>query len=133
MIEPSLGGLDVDAPEKESGGISPAEVVKLSPLDLCLLSGRVPDPVKPVRIVEVFPVRCGEAVAVSVSGVESAKLEVVCEESNESGWCGQVPAGGLRLGRPYDRAPCGASRDCSAMVMVDRSKSIRPTRRRAQV
>ncbi len=60
VTEAGLGRLEVDAFEDESGGVGPAEVVELCPLNSGLLPGRVPDPVQPVRVVEVFAVRAGE-------------------------------------------------------------------------
>jgi hypothetical protein len=53
VTEAGLGGLEVDAFEDESGGVGPAKVVELDPRDTGLLSGGIPDPVQPVRVVEV--------------------------------------------------------------------------------
>ncbi len=66
MTEAGLGRLDVDTFEDETCCIRPAEVVELDPLDPGFLLARFPDPVQPVRVVEVFPVRADEEERVGV-------------------------------------------------------------------
>jgi hypothetical protein len=45
VTEAGLGRLEVDAFKDEYGGVGPAEVMELSPFDVRLLPGRIPDPV----------------------------------------------------------------------------------------
>ena len=111
MTEAGLGRLEVDAFEYEPGGVGPAEVVVLGPLNAGLLSCRVPDSMEPVRVVEVFAILGGEDEGAAVSGGESTHLEMICEEFHEDRCYGQGSSGGLGLGWSDDRASSGASGD----------------------
>lgn len=131
VTEAGLSRLDVDTFEDESGRIRPAEVVELGPLDSGLLSARIPDPVQPVRVVEVSPSALTKRNA-SVSWVVSPRSSRwFARSSIRTGGADRVLRAACDLGGPIAERPPAPRVTCSAMVTVERSKSIRPTRRPA--
>ncbi|MDH3500123.1 MAG: hypothetical protein OEM97_08380 [Acidimicrobiia bacterium] len=66
--------LEVDAFVNESGGVGPAEIMELEPVEACLGSGRVTDPVEPVRVVQMLTVRRADDEGLAVFWAEASSV-----------------------------------------------------------
>ncbi|HJQ76484.1 MAG TPA: hypothetical protein VJ948_04390 [Acidimicrobiia bacterium] len=110
MTEAFLRRLDVDAFDHKSGGIGAAEIVELNPIQLRFGSGWIPDPMQPVRVVEVVAVMRWEDKRLPICASEVELHEMLPEHRDQRLRHGKGAPGCFRLrsseGGSAPRAAC---------------------------
>jgi len=66
MSETPLGRLNIDSLDDKASGVGAAKVVELNPFQVRRSSGRIPDPMQPVRVVQVLAVKRWEDKRLSI-------------------------------------------------------------------